>query len=303
MTCSCLIFSGSTWTWSSASTIAAWVITGLIWVTYIRQQNFTYSTTARRRYFPLDLLGNREVVLVAFATMASAIAYSVRLFYGPLLFAFGRDDNPAQSGVHLLSFTGTFIFATLATGAAMPKVRVYAPFYILGGALILVGGALQTTTTPSTSSGRIMGCDAVIGVGVGLTFTTATGILTRMVPSDRAFDSLAMLVTFQLGGVLLSQTLAGSIYENVGFQLLQNAIGDMGFNADSIQRALAGTDSTDFAALSPEVAEAAVQAVTEILSRLNYIVVAAGTLTFIFGSQMGFEKLDFSHMRDESAAA
>ncbi len=101
----------------------------------------------------MDLLKSRAVALIAFATMSSAISYSITLFYGPLLFTFGRNNSAVQSGfTAILPFTGPYIFSPRYSPARLCRnFVVYAPLYIIGGLLIVIGAGVQTTITTSTS--------------------------------------------------------------------------------------------------------------------------------------------------------
>ena len=291
---SILIYSGSTWSWQSPGTITAWVLTALIWMIYVRQQAFCYFTSPEHRYIPCDLLLNRGVVLTLLCSLTAGLVYTYTLLYMPLFFSFSRDNNAIQSGVHVLPFTGTFISATLLTGGLMPKFRYYAPSYLAGGALMLIGGALQTLITLETSTSRILGVNAILGMGVGLAFLTGNVSMVRMVPPSRAGDMIGLFITCQLGGIVLAQGVLGCVYQNAGFKFLRSSVGEHQISNENLRQLLAGAESKILHLLSSTQRQAALLAVTKILVRLDYIAVVGGGLTLALASQMKFEKLDFA---------
>lgn len=297
--CACLIFSGSTWMWHSRSAIAAWIVVGLILITYLRQQMYAVFTTPARRIFPIDLLADRAVLLVGIATSACGASYGVTLYYTPLFFAFTRGDSPLNAAVHLLPFIGSFIGFCLLVGAIIPIVRMYAPFYMLGGALMIIGGGLATTISPTTLQSCVMGYDALIGAGVGMLFALGAVVMPQRQPAERKFDITTVFISFQLCGIAISLAIAGCIYQNVGFGFLSKAIGGLpGVTPDAIRQALAGVDAQTLSQVPPPIVAEIVAAVTAVIARLNYMVVAAGGLAFVCGCLMDFERLPFDHNED-----
>ena len=298
-----LIFSGSTWPWHSGSAIASWSITGVIFVVYIRQQAFSYFTTPERRVFPVELIQNYSICLISLCTIGSGASYAFVLLYTPLFFAFGLANSPVQAGVHLLPFVGLYIFSVLAFGALMPKLRMYSPFYITSGVLVLIGGMLQTLITIESSTARILGVSCMIGAGIGLSFTVGMALTVRLVPKERGLDCVGLGITCQLFGVVLAQGISAAVYQNVGFDLLRAAVPDAHLTSEQIRQLLAGVDSTALDLLSSSQVQAVVLAVTTILARLYYIVAAGGAVILIFGTQMKFEKLNYELPKPETSEA
>ncbi|EOO01544.1 putative efflux pump antibiotic resistance protein [Phaeoacremonium minimum UCRPA7] len=97
----------------------------------------------------------------------------------------------------------------------------------------------------------------------------------------------------QLGGTALTLALAGCVFQNVGFNLLKDAIGNSGFSDEEIRQALAGVDSRVWDEADADVMTVAVEAVTKVIARLFYIVLAAGAMAFLCGCLMPWRKLDF----------
>ncbi|KAF9874574.1 major facilitator superfamily transporter [Colletotrichum karsti] len=291
--CSALIFSGSTWEWSSHSTIIAWVFVGVIYIVYILQQKFCLLTSKERRNIPADILKNRTVILICVATSAVGGCYGIALYYTPLFFAFTKGFDPVDAAVRLLPFIFTFIFFTIITAGIVPVIGRYAPFYVAGGALTIIGGALQAQITATTSESRVMGVSSLIGAGVGCMWQTGVAILMQSVPANRRLDATAMFIMFQLAGVSITLAMAGCIFQNVGFSKLKESLGGSGFSDHDIREALAGLDSKVWSDTDPRVTQVAVGHVADVIANNQYLIVACGIVAFLSGCFMKWEKLDF----------
>lgn len=183
--CCALIFSGSIWPWSSSSAIVAWIFVGVIYIAYVLQQYFSILAPNRQRIFPGDLFKYRVVALVCASTWVAGCTYGTTLYYTPLFFAFTRGLSPVGAAVRLLPYIVPFIIFTILASIMLPIIRLYAPFYIFGGALILIGAALQTTIDVETSPSAVMGHVALIGSGVGCLWQTGMTIMAHAVPPSR----------------------------------------------------------------------------------------------------------------------
>ncbi|KAF6835329.1 efflux pump antibiotic resistance [Colletotrichum plurivorum] len=298
--CSALIFSGSTWEWSSHSAIVAWVFVGVIYLAYVLQQKFCLLTNKEHRNVPADLLKKRVVALICAATAAAGSCYGVALYYTPLFFAFTRGLDPVEAAVRLLPFIFTFIFFTVVVAGLIPVVGRYAPFYVAGGALAIIGGAVQAQITASTSESRVMGVSSLVGAGIGCMWQTGVAVITQSVPANRRLDVTALFIMFQLAGVSVTLSLAGCVFQNVGFNRLHGALGGLGYSDHDVREALAGLDSRIFTDANPQVVGLVVREVAEVIANTHYIIVASGAVAFLSGCLMSWEKLDFGRGKPAS---
>ncbi|KAK1596725.1 major facilitator superfamily transporter [Colletotrichum navitas] len=291
--CFALIFSGSAWDWSSHSAIVAWVFVGVIYASYFLQQYFCLFTNKENRNIPADLFKNRTISLICLGTFAAGSCYGIALYYTPLFFAFTKGVEPVQAAVRLLPFIFTFIVFTIVMAGLIPVIGRYAPFYAVGGALVMIGGGLQSQLTVQSSEGRIMGVSTLIGAGTGCMWQTGVAVLTQSVPANRRLDATALFILVQLGGISTTIALAGCVFQNVGYNRLNASLSGLGYSEDDIREALAGQDSKIWAAADRRVAALAVSDVASVIASIQYIIVAAGALAFLSGCFMKWEKLDF----------
>ncbi|CAJ2502509.1 Uu.00g099030.m01.CDS01 [Anthostomella pinea] len=288
------LFSGGNWPWNSGSAIAIWIVFSVVAIAYVVQQTFSIGTAPERRIFPCYLMGNRTVLLTFICTGCAAMVYGVTLYYTPIFYAFTHNRGPLEAAVRLLPFISVFIVMIFVAGGLLPVVRVYMPFYVAGAVFILVGGGLFHTIKPSTSESAVMGFSALIGGGVGIIWQLAIPLCSVVLqePEER-LDQAALHNMAQLGGTAIALSIAGAVYQNVGLQLLKDAVGFMGFSDHEIRELLAGVYSPILAGGNPAVLALVVDAVTETIVRCFYLLIAAGAVCFVAACCLRIEALRF----------
>ncbi|KAL7800678.1 major facilitator superfamily domain-containing protein [Trichoderma afarasin] len=311
-----LIFSGSTWDWGFGGTIAVWVITGVLFIFYTVQQLKPLFTTREHQIFPVALFfENRNFLLIFISTFAAGGSYGIALYYTPLFFAFTQGLSPISAAVRLLPYIGSFILSTVLAAVILPRLRIFPPFYILSGAMMLAGAGGLSTLKPSTPDGRILGLDTLVGISVGLIWQTGNAVMSRLVSDTPGLDKsnpveverneackaslrqdTAMIhLVSQLFGVSVALSCAGCVFQNLGYNKLHNSISGLGnFSDKDIRDALAGVDSSIFrAGQDPRVIGLAIEGITTTIGKIEWIAFAGGAITLIAGLCMKWEKLDF----------
>ncbi|KJK61709.1 Major Facilitator Superfamily protein [Aspergillus parasiticus SU-1] len=290
-----LEFSGPVWDWGSGASIAVWVVFGVLLICWIAQQYWCIGTTPDQRAIPLHLFRRLDLVPLWVASGCAGASYAGTLYYTPLFFAFARGHSALQQSVHLLPFVIVFIAVVLLVGAFLPLFGRYNIIYIIAGLATVAGaGAMAATLSPDVPESQVMGLEALIGVGLGCSYQHGVGIsnVINKDPRDKV-DSVVMFNLAQLGGISIMLSIAGSIFQNVGFNLLKEAIGGNGYSEDDLRQALAGVSSTVWESDDSDVLARGVQAVSDVLAREYYLIVAAGALCLVCGLVMRWEKLDY----------
>ncbi|KAK8073660.1 Major facilitator superfamily transporter [Apiospora phragmitis] len=291
------IFSGPTWGWNSGASIAVWFLFGVTLLAYVLQQTFCIFTTPENRIFPVSVLAHRAVAFTAVGTSCAAIGYGATLYYTPIYFAFTRGTGALASAVRLLPFTGVFVFVMFLVGGLLPRVRYYMPFYLAGAIFMLIGAGCQQTITTQSSEGYVMGLEALVGAGIGILWQVGVPVSSVVLPPHQRLDAAAVFNMAQLGGVALSLSIAGSIYQNVGFDLVRDAVVGDGLRGNysdaDVRLLLGGAQSSILSAAHPEVVPRAIEAVITAILRCFYLSVAAGAVCFVAACCMKLEALDF----------
>lgn len=293
-----LEFSGSVWSWSAGSTIAVWVVFGVVTIAWALQQSLCILTTPAERSIPCHLLTRLDLLPLWIASGCAGASYAVTLYYTPLFFSFARGHDALQQTVRILPFILVFIFVVILVGIALPKVGYYATFYLLAGSMTISAAAAMANTMddPSTAESVIMGLEALIGIVLGCSFQHGVGIsnvLNSKSPRDKV-DSAVLFNMAQMGAIAIVLALAGCIFQNVGFQLLKDAVGAAaGYSDEDLREALAGVSSSLWQTRDPEVLRRGIEAVSQVIAREFYLVVAGGVVCLVCSLGMSWERLDY----------
>ncbi|KAE8154169.1 major facilitator superfamily domain-containing protein [Aspergillus avenaceus] len=293
-----LEFSGPVWAWGSGESIAVWIIFGLSLMFWIVQQYWCIWTTPEQRAIPVHLLTRPDLLPLWIASGCAGASYGVTLYYTPLFFAFARGHDAMQQTVRLLPFVLVFIAVVMLVGGTLPLFGRYNLIYIFAGIATIAGSsAMAATLSPSVSESQILGLEALIGVGLGCSFQHGVGIsnVINKDPRDRV-DSAVLFNMAQSGSIAIILAIAGSIFQNVGYNLLTDAIGGNGYSAHDMREALAGVSSAIWRSGDPDVVARGIDAVATVLAREFYLVVAGGALCLVCGLLMKWEKLDYGRV-------
>lgn len=113
----------------------------------------------------------------------------------PLYFQFTASDGSLESGVRLLPFVCLLIFSCVTGGFLASRVGYYIPWYILGGALCLVGSALMYTVNQHTSASAIYGYSSLIGLGSRMYLQLSHSVAQAKVPPNKVPAAVAFTTT------------------------------------------------------------------------------------------------------------
>ncbi|KOS20402.1 putative transporter [Escovopsis weberi] len=289
-----MLFCGPVWRWTSGASIATWVVFAVVFVAFILQQAFCIFTTPESRALPVALVFNRRMTPIWVASVCSGMSYGVTMYYTPLFFAFMRGMGPIKQAIRLFPFIFVLIVSLSLTGRLLPIIGRYKYVYMSAGAICLAAGASLTATLKTTvPDGQVLGLTALIGFGLGLHFLHGVSVSNAIHPSERdRIDGSLVGNIGLLGGISLSLMMAGSIYQNIGYNKLSHVLRGQNLTKAEIQAALAGVSSTQIFS-NPDTMRESLDAVCDVLARLFYIIAAAGAVCLICGVLMKDEKLDF----------
>lgn len=98
----------------------------------------------------------------------------------------------------------------------------------------------------------------------------------------------------QIGLLAIALSIAGSIFQNVGFSDLKAALAAHHFSDSDIRNALAGAQSTILTQGDEKVIGIAVNSIAGTISKLFALVIAAGSLVIVSSIFMKREKLQLN---------
>ncbi|MHB1570494.1 MAG: MFS transporter [Solirubrobacteraceae bacterium] len=159
---------------------------------------------------PLGLFRSRTISSAAAATIVMYFCLFAVLFFWTLYLQRIHGDSPAQSGIHLLPLTISFVAAAAVIGAG--GSRIHPRIALAGGLLLLALGLLLLARTSATSTIAAMSIPlAITGVGFGVVGVVSIQAILGNAPVEYAGSASAVVSTLvQLGGVL-GTSILGSV--------------------------------------------------------------------------------------------
>lgn len=157
-----------------------------------------------------------------------------------------------------------------------------------------IGSATMFTVGTNTPKGNVYGYSILLGAGTGLTFNagyTVGGVKTMM-RTGSGLDvqrAISMLNLSQLGLQIGSLLIGGQIFQGVAMHNLTRVL--HGFSQKDIRSVIAGTQSSLFSSLSAPMKLEATAAITDAMSRVYIISMAASAIVIICAVLMKKERL------------
>ncbi|KAH4299221.1 hypothetical protein HBH64_047120 [Parastagonospora nodorum] len=274
-----LTFGGTVYSWSSASEILLWTLSGVLLVVFLFVTIYHPTVTLRDRLYPLHLMKRLELNLLELALFMASGCMVTTLYYIPLLFQFTRNDGPLKAGARLMPFLAGLIFFSILNGALMPKLGYHMPWYVLGTAMVLVGTTLMSVIDASTSEAYVYGATLLIGSGCGAFFSAGFSVIQNLLPISELSDGISFLSIGQQMGFIVMLSISGTIFQNIGAQKISQILPDMPLS-DVIQLTT-GTHSAIYKGLGSTVQVQVVEQITFALHDVFFVMVAGSALAFI----------------------
>jgi Na+/melibiose symporter-like transporter len=209
-------FAGAMYPWDTPSLIIALVLGGVLFIVFGVQQTFCIFTTEETRLFPVELVSWRKplLTLLFICGCCTGVCVTVPTYIIPLYFQFTASDESLQSGVRLLPFVCLLVFSCVGGGFLTSRLGYYIPWYIMGGALCLVGSALMYTIRPHSSAGATYGYSALLGLGAGMYLQLGHAVAQAKVKPEKVPAAVAFTTTAQLNGLTFALVIAQCVFVN-----------------------------------------------------------------------------------------
>ena len=277
-------FGGTLYAWNSATIIALFVLSGVLFILLALQQTFTILTTLSRRVFPVHYVTHKEMAIL-FAQVAAASTNSfIAIYFIPIYFQFVQTDQALRSGVRLLPYIIPLVFATMLNGAFMEKLKYYLPWFLIGGLLIIVSNAMLFHVTLTVSTAYIYVALVFGGLGTGAFVNAPFAIAQWLVPPEEIALAVGFITCAQVAGVTISLGMANAIFLN----LAENAITDLlpGVAKADVQAAITGVGGAFLKTLDPEMQRRVLNAIVVAIQRVFVLGIAAGAVAVVLALGM-----------------
>ncbi|KAF2878490.1 major facilitator superfamily domain-containing protein [Massariosphaeria phaeospora] len=284
-----ITFGGTLYEWDSHSETILWVFVGVTAVSLVLTHKFHPFVLAEDRFYPAHMLRNWKLGILQLTVFAAPAAVYIPIYYLPLFFQFARGESPVEAAVRLLPFVFMVATVSILNGVFMSKLGYYMPWFLAGGLLAVVGGALMYTIDTTTTNSAIYGYSVVLGLGGGCFLMTAFGCVSAVTDNSDMFNAIGVLSLAQCIGIIFFPAISGGIFQNLGAKFIRPHLPpDFSGNARAI---LAGSSSPEFQGFSPDLQAEISRAIISAMNNLYIMTIISGGLTAILSPFLGFDKV------------
>lgn len=286
---SAISLGGLTDPWSSSTIIGLFCGSGVIFILLGCQQVFLFLTTKERRIFPVEFLSSRTLLILFAMTAAGGTAVFIPIYMVPILFQFTRNDSALEAGVRLLPFIFLMILFIITNGIVMSQTGYYMPWYLAGGILTVVGGALMYTIDDGSSTSKIYGYSVIVGIGVGMFGQASFSVAQAVVDPALVPHAVGFITCAQVTGVTIALAISNSVFLNKSEASIQKILPNV--TTAQVQSAISGANSAFVNNLAPNVKAAVIHAIVKAMSNSYILIITAGSLAVVLSLVMKREKL------------
>ncbi|KAG0050467.1 hypothetical protein BGZ83_004779 [Gryganskiella cystojenkinii] len=188
-----ITWGGTTYAWNSPVIIVLFVVAAiliaiLIWV----------ESKAVEAIIPPRLFLNKTVSILFLVNFLTGMGFLGVIFYSPIYFQVVKGVGATASGLHLLPMVLGLVISSIASGAAMAKVRDYRIFIWIGTTMMSIGIGLCMLLDKNSGMGQQIGFLLIVGLGIGLILQTC------MLAAQAAVEKEDMAVVTALCGFMNS---------------------------------------------------------------------------------------------------
>jgi hypothetical protein len=282
-----LSFGGAIWPWAAGRMIGLYVATASIWILFGIQQ--WRSLFTENRIFPVELFADWQMCNFFVQTSISISNTVVTIWTLPLFFQFIYGDTSLRSGLFVFAISAAAIVPAGAGGAIFPRFTLYIVWFAVACGCMLIGNALLTTVSSTTSRASICGYAAIQLFGCGLIVQLPFTVAQAKVPRKAVRSVTSFLVAAQMAGVALSIGIATSIFVNQAAKDISFIIPDM--SRDAIYAGLGGSGTPFVEGLPLQLQKEVLASIAKNIGRVFYLNVASSALGLVTSFAMKRERL------------
>ncbi|KAI0127436.1 major facilitator superfamily domain-containing protein [Xylariales sp. AK1849] len=279
-----LQFGGTDYAWNSSVIIGLFCGAGVAAILFV----FWERHVGDRAMIPGSVVKDRIAYSSALQGMFLLGTVFVGSYYLPIYFQAVLGVGPTLSGVDLLPSFLSQLLVTILSGWLTSKLGYYLPWPIAAGVLSAVGNGLVSTFSPTTSTGKWIGYQLILGAGRGAGMQMALIAIQNCMPGRQIPVAIAFQVFCQnLMGALLLAVASVIFTQSLGPELAQHAP-----SVTAEAASAAGGSASAVRALvpagSPEL-EGLLLAYSNSIARVFYMLTALAVLSFFAAFGMGWK--------------
>lgn len=296
-----LEYGGNKYAWNSATVIGLFCGAGGTFIVFLIWE-YARGDDAM---VPLSMMKHRGVWSSCLVSFFFFSMLQLVIYYLPIYFQAIKGASPMMSGVDLLPSILSQLIGTLFSGITgtclclkwrwivvtvrilVTKMGYYLPFCVAASIFASIGHGLISTLSPSSSIGRWIGYQIIIGFGRGLGLQMPFVAVQNTLPASMVSISMSLL-TFM-------QTLGGAIMLTCGETIFTNSLRDTiptyakGVNPEAI--ILAGATGIRAIITDPTQLAGVLIAYSKSVDRVFYLAIGCSCACFLFSWGMGWKDI------------
>ena len=172
------------------------------------------------------------------------------------------------------------IFGSILTGTLLGKNFPFAPFALVGGILVVIGGALMyTQVSVDTKTAPVYGYSVLLGFGAGLFTQGPISVVQSLFPADRVADATAFVGFGQVVGIAIMLAVSNAVFLNKATDSIDRLLPDTPLS--EVQAAISGVGSDLVGNLSGDLRSAVLRAIVNSMNDVYILVMVAGAVTVV----------------------
>jgi EmrB/QacA subfamily drug resistance transporter len=172
---------------------------------------------------PNDVMSNRAFASACVAVLLMSATFFVSLMYLPQFMQKILDYTPVEAGLGLLPMMGVFAVTSFVAGPAYERLGPR-PVLIAGAACLVVGPFLISLIERGDSWAQLVPGMVVLGVGVGLFYSSVTTAAVTALDPSRASLAGGIVYMFQVAGGSVGLGIATTVFTAVAGDALSSDI-------------------------------------------------------------------------------
>ncbi|KAH8434236.1 uncharacterized protein LDX57_011874 [Aspergillus melleus] len=195
-----LEYGGNQFAWNSSTVIGLFCGSGTTFLVFLYWEH----RRGNEAMVPLHMLRQRIVWTSCVNQTSIMIMMICASYFLPTYFQAVKGVSPTISGVDLLPSIIGQLVASVVCGALVGKLGYYLPWSVASGVITAIGNGLVSTFSPSTSTGKWVGYQILLGAGRGLGFQAPIIAIQNALPPAEIAVGMALM--------MFSQTLGASVF-------------------------------------------------------------------------------------------
>jgi len=253
---------GSTYAWSDGRIIALFTLFGALLIAFALVQVLMPATAT----IPASIIANRNILAGMMLTFCIASTMMALVYFIPTWLQAIKGQSAVKSGISTIPMVLGLVIANISAGQLTGRIGYYTPSAYLSVILMPIGAGLISTWNINTGSGKWIGYQILLGLGVGAGMQQGNmAAQTVLTGKDVPLGVALMMFCQQLGGAIFV-----SVGQNVFSSKLVGGLTDLvdGLSAQDV----VNTGATELRLIVPADQLAAVLSVYNAALRQVFVV-------------------------------